>query len=132
MGQKLWDIYLSENITGMVTACEYLSAFFFAVAFYYTVKSRWGWVRFSLICGSLLGCLAVLTPKERFIVEAIERTSCEQILKTEFAAVVKEVPKTVERTIKAEAAKLPKVIEKTVEHEIDELGDRVVRECKIF
>jgi hypothetical protein len=132
MGQKLWDIYLSENITGMVTAMGYLSAFFFAVAFVYIVKNKWGWVQFSLICGSILGCIAVLTPKERFIVEAIERTSCEQILKTEVAAIVKEVPKTVERTIKAEAAKLPKVIEKTVEQEIDELGDRMVRECKLF
>lgn len=132
MGQKLWDIYLSENITGMDTACGYLAAFFFAAAFVYIVKNRWGWVRFTIACGSALGCIAVLTPKERFIVEAIERTSCDQILKTEFAAIVKDVPRTVERTIKAEAAKLPKVIEKTVEQEIDDLGDRMIRECKLF
>ena len=110
LSDSLWNLYLSEKIGDLILYSNMLGAFFLVCAAIYLYRKESGMTSFCAVSGLFLVSIAAFTPKEKFIGQVVEKVACEQILKTEIARTLKEVPLVVDRRLREEIPKIPKQV----------------------
>lgn len=115
LSDSLWSIYLGEKIGDLILYSNMLGAFFLVCAAVYLYKGNSGMTSFCAVSGLFLGSIAAFTPKEKFIGQVVEKVACEQILKTEIARTLKQVPVVVDKRLREEIPKIPRQVGDQIE-----------------
>ena len=110
LSDSLWSIYLGEKIGDLILYSNMLGAFFLICAAIYLYRRNSGMTSFCTVSGIVLVSIAAFTPKEKFIGQVVEKVACEQILKTEIARTLKEVPLVVDRRLREEIPTIPRQV----------------------